>query len=162
MAENSKDFPKHVSIYKDKASTGVMSLYYLNRILAGDLESEGMALAVSFTWKRIHLFVLTNDKTQVLITATASSSPVPDSEVRTQAPWRQKVQVGIHSKKNIFLQKLASSIYAPDTLTSRLTITHGKMNTLFILWFLCSSSETFLGFSQLCLPGTSGSYHHRW
>lgn len=91
VAENSLDFPKHVNIYKDKVSTGVMSLYYLNWILAGDLESEGMALAVSFTWKRFHLFVLTNDKTQVLITATASSSPMPHSGVRTQPPWRQKV-----------------------------------------------------------------------
>lgn len=64
----------YVCQYLQKQSN-VMPLYYMNRILAGDLESEMMALAVSFTWKRFHIFVLTSDKIQVLITATASSSP---------------------------------------------------------------------------------------
>lgn len=73
--------PKHVNIHKAKASTGAMPLYYLNRILAGHLESEGMTLAVSLTWKRLHLFELPSDEIQVLITATASRSPSAQSQV---------------------------------------------------------------------------------
>lgn len=109
VVEDAKeDVPKHVNIYKAKASKDVMPLYYLCRILAGDLESERMALAVSFNWKRLHLFELTSDKIQGLITATASSSPSVQTQVLGhQLPWRQRVQMGIHAKKNIFLQMLA-------------------------------------------------------
>lgn len=76
-----EDVPKHVNIYKAKASTGAMPLCYLNRVLAGHLESEGVTLAVSLTWKRLHLFELTGDEIQVLITATASSSPSAQTQV---------------------------------------------------------------------------------
>lgn len=119
VVESYKDVPKHVHIYKAEASSGVMPLYYLNKILAGHHESEKMAWAVSFTWERFYLFILTSDKTQVLIIATASSSPSAQTQVLGhEPPWRQKMQVGVHSKENIFLQMLASCIYALDTRTS--------------------------------------------
>lgn len=123
-----------------------MPLYYLNRILAGDLESERMTLAVSFIWKRLHLFELTSDEIHVLITATASSSPSAQTQVLGhQPPWRQ---VGIHSKKNIFLQMLASCICA---LTHWLPGSH-MVKWIFILWFLCNSTKTFLVFLTAVPP----------